>query len=154
MVLAKFEVKMGRRVSVERVLEMGLLHDVAEVLTFDISKSYLEYLGARGRIMKNEMEKAACTHLSKSMSQLGLSEDYSDVCEEYFEGRTIEAQIVHAADRLDILLQVVNLESRGYPSIIMRDLWRKTSEELADSKFKSVQKIHRMIIKERKSRNE
>jgi len=149
-VLANFEVKMGRRVNVERVLKMALLHDLAEVLTFDISKSYLEYLGARGRKIKNEIEKSACAHLSEAMESFGLSEDYAAVCDEYFKDRTIEAHVVHAADRLDILLQVVNLERRGYPGTMMRDLWQKTNEALANSKLGSVQKIQRIIAKERK----
>ncbi len=150
MVLANFELKMGRRVNIERVLKMALLHDLAEVLTFDISKSYLEYMGTRGHKLKNEIEKGACTHLSKAMGPFGLSEDYAAVCDEYFKDRTIEAQIVHAADRLDILLQVVNLEHRGYPGNMMRDLWQKTSEALAKSKLRSVPKVRRMIVKERK----
>ena len=150
MVLANYEVKMGRRVNVERVLKIALLHDLAEVLTFDISKAYLEYLGARGHKLKNEIEKAACAHLSKAMDPFGLSEDYASVCDDYVKDRTIEAHIVHAADRLDILLQVINLEHRGYPGTMMCDLWQKTSETLANSKLRSVQKIRRMIEKERK----
>jgi putative hydrolase of HD superfamily len=149
MVLANFEVKMGRRVNVERVLKMALLHDFSEVLTFDISKAYLEYLGARGRKMKNEIEKSARIHLSEAMNPFGLSEDYAAVCDEYFKDRTIEAHIVHAADRFDILLQVINLEHRGYPGTMMRDLWQKTSEALADSKLRSVQKVQRIIAKQR-----
>jgi len=152
MVLANFEVKMGRRVNVERILKMALLHDLAEVLTFDISKAYLEYLGSRGRKMKNEIEKSACSHLSEAMEPFGLSEDYAAVCDEYLKDRTIEAHIVHAADRLDILLQVINLEHRGYPGIMMRDLWQKTNEALANSKLGSVQKIQRIIAKERNPR--
>ncbi|MFI5448972.1 MAG: HD family hydrolase [Candidatus Bathyarchaeia archaeon] len=150
MVLANFEVKTGRGVNVERVLKMALLHDLAEVLTFDISKAYLEYLGARGRKLKNEIEKSACAHLSEAMEPFGISRDYAAVCAEYFKDKTIEAQIVHAADRLDILLQVINLEHRGYPGTMMRNLWQKTSETLANSKLRSVRKIQRMIAKERK----
>lgn len=152
MVLANFEVKTGRRVNVERVLKMALLHDFVEALTFDISKAYLEYLGARGRKMKNEIEKSACAHLGEAMGPFDFSEDYVAVCDEYFRDRTIEAHIVHAADRLDILLQVINLEHRGYPGTMMRDLWQKTNEALANSKLGSVQKIQRMITKERKPR--
>ena len=152
MVLANCELKMGKRVNVERVLKMALLHDLTEVLTFDISKTYLEYLGARGRKIKNEIEKSACVHLSEAMKPFGLSEDYAAVCDEYFEDRTIEAHIVHAADRLDILLQVINLEGRGYPGTLTRELWEKTNEALVDSKLGSVQKIRRIIAKERKPR--
>ena len=43
--LADLEVSNGRRVNLERVLRLALLHDLPEALTFDISKSYLEYLG-------------------------------------------------------------------------------------------------------------
>ena len=152
LVLANFEVKNGNRVNVERVLKMALLHDLAEVLTFDISKNYLEYLGARGRILKNEIEKSACAHLGKAMESFGLSEEYLAVYDEYLRDRTIEANIVHAADRLDILLQVINLEHRGYPGTLMRDLWMATTKSLVNTKLRSVQKIRRIIVRQRRSR--
>jgi 5'-deoxynucleotidase YfbR-like HD superfamily hydrolase len=144
--------KAGRRVNVERVLKMALLHDLAEVLTFDISKNYLEYLGVRGRKLKNEIERSACANLSEAMEPFDLSEVYETVYDEYFRDRTIEANIVHAADRLDILLQVINLEHRGYPGTLMRDLWIETTRSLANTKLRSVQKIQRMIAGQRRSR--
>ena len=152
LVLANFETKAGRRVNVERVLKMALLHDLAEALTFDISKNYLQYLGTRGRKLKNEIEKSACAHLSEAMKPFGLSEVYEAVYDEYLRDRTIEANIVHAADRLDILLQVINLEHRGYPGTLMHDLWTETTRSLANTKLRSVQKIQRMIAGQRRSR--
>jgi len=150
-VLANFELKKGRRINLERILKMALLHDLAEVLTFDISKSYLEYLGTQGTKVKNEIEKAASSHLSKAMKSFGLSKDYESLCNEYLRHSTIEAKIVHAADSLDILLQVTNLERRGYSEIMIHDLWEKTSATLAKSKLQSAQRVQHIIAEERLS---
>ena len=139
--LAELETKMGNRVKVETVLKMALFHDLAEVLTFDISKAYLEYLGPRGQRIKNEVEAAATKQLGSALRPFGLSGNYAKLSEEYAVGKTIESRIVHAADGLDILLQVLNLRRRGYPEATLRDLWNMTMKKLESSDLSSTKKI-------------
>jgi 5'-deoxynucleotidase YfbR-like HD superfamily hydrolase len=120
---------------------MAVFHDLAEVLTFDISKAYLEYLGNRGQRIKNEVEAAACKQLASALKPFDFSEEYAKLAEEYAQGKTVESRIVHAADGLDILLQVLSLRRRGYPKATLSGLWNMTIRKLASSKLDSARKI-------------
>ncbi len=147
MLLADLEVANGRSVNVERVLRLALLHDLPETLTFDISKSYLEYLGVRGEAIKSELEQAALKHLVKGIEKEEIRKRYTLLQSEFNAGQTIESRIVHAADRLDILLQIVEYRRRGYPKAILVDLWESTSQKLQGSKLSSVRKLYREAVR-------
>jgi putative hydrolase of HD superfamily len=143
MFLADKEVARGSRVSVERVLRLALLHDLAEALTFDISKSYLEYLGQRGKRIKREIEGAAWAHIIKGIGDASIRRVYSRLLAEFNAGVTLESQIVHAADKLDILLQIISYHHEGYPRAVLADLWTNTNRALAKSKLASVTELRR-----------
>jgi putative hydrolase of HD superfamily len=147
MLLADLEVANGRRISLERVLRLALLHDLPEALTFDISKSYLEYLGMRGEAIKSELEQAAWKHLIKGVEKDTIRERYAQLQSEFNAEKTIESMIVHAADRLDILLQIVEYRRRGYSKAILADLWKSTSRKLQGSKLVSVKKLYKMEVR-------
>jgi putative hydrolase of HD superfamily len=147
MFLADLEVGNGRRINVERVLRLALVHDLAEALTFDISKSYLEYLGIRGEAIKSELEQAAWRHLIKGIEQGAIRKRYAQLQSEFNAEETVESMIVHAADRLDLLLQIVNYRRRGYPRAILADLWKSTSRKLEGSKLSSVKKLYNMTAR-------
>lgn len=151
MLLADLEVANGRRINIERVLRLALLHDLPEALTFDLSKSYLEYLGMRGEAIKSELEQAAWKHLIKGIEKGAIRKRYAQLQSEFDAEETIESMIVHAADRLDILLQVVEYRRKGYPKAILADLWKSTSKKLQGSKLSSVKKLYKMAIRLYKS---
>ena len=144
MLLADLEAANGRKVNIERVLRLALLHDLPETLTFDISKTYLEYLGRRGQSIKSELEQAAWKHLIKGIEKGAIRTRYAQLQLEFNAERTIESRIVHAADRLDMLLQIVEYRRRGYPKVILADLWKSTSKKLQGSKLSSANKLYRM----------
>jgi putative hydrolase of HD superfamily len=145
LLLADLEIERGRRVDVERVLRMALLHDLSETLTFDISKGYLDYLGKRGRAIKDEVEEAAWKHILKGITESKLRSEYARLQYEFDAEQTLESRIVHAADRLDVLLQVVEYVKRGYPKPLLAGLWSATEREVRKSKVESVQQLHKMI---------
>jgi len=148
LILTDFELKRGVRVNVERVLRMATLHDLAEAFTFDISKAYLAYLGKRGEVIKNEIEASAWKHLVKGIKSLQISNNYLMVHKEYLENKTIEAKIVHAADSLDILLQIVDLRRRGNQQSCLKNLWNTTIKRLRASSIPSVSTVLKMIVEE------
>ena len=150
MFLADLEVGNGLRINVERVLRLALIHDLPEALTFDISKSYLEYLGARGESIKSELEQAAWRHLIRG-EKSAIRKRYAQLQSEFKAEETIESKIVHAADRLDILLQVVEYRRRGYPKVVLADLWKSTSQKLQGSKLSSVRKLYNMAARSYKN---
>ena len=147
MLLADLEVANGRRINIERVLRLALLHDLPEALTFDISKTYLEYLGVRGEAIKSELEQAAWKHLIKGIEKGAIRMCYDQLQSEFNAEQSIESMIVHAADRLDLLLQIVEYRRRGYPKETLADLWRSTSQKLRGSKLSSVKKLYKMTAR-------
>ena len=143
MFLADMEVARGRRLNVERVLRLALIHDLAEALTFDISKSYLEYLGQTGERIKREVERAAWDHILKSIGDRSIRSAYSRLVAEFNAGESTESQIVHGADKLDILFQIVSYRQKGYPRAMLADLWTNTHRALSRSKLASVRELRR-----------
>jgi putative hydrolase of HD superfamily len=147
MLLADLEAKEGRRVNVESVLRMAMLHDLAETLTFDISKSYLQYLGKRGEAVKKELEQAAWAHMVKGVPSRAIEANYLRLQDEFNAEETLESQIVHAADKLDILFQVIEYHRRGYPKPTLVELWSTTNRALKNVPLSSVRKLHKIAMK-------
>ncbi len=147
MLLADLEVANGRRVDIERVLRLALIHDLPEALTFDISKSYLNYLGRRGEAIKSDLEQAAWKHLIKGVQKGEIRQRYAQLQAEFNAEETIESWIVHAADRLDILLQIIEYHRRGYPKALLADLWKSSSQMLQGSKLSSVKTLYKMAAR-------
>lgn len=153
LLMSDLEVRGGKRVNVERVLRLALLHDMSESLTFDISKEYLHYLGQRGIAIKSELERAAWKHIADGLNDPHLRRAYTQLQREFVAERTIESRLVHAADRLDILLQVVEYRRRGYPESLLAELWNETNLKLRKSKLGSARKIQRLLFQEGKRLN-
>jgi len=148
LLLTDLERKRGVTVNGEQVLRMATLHDLAEALTFDISKSYLSYLGERGNVLKNEIENSAWKFLARRVGPSRLSDSYERVHEEYASNSTIEAQIVHAADSLDILLQILELRRRGYPADLVKGIWKDTVNKVRAIPNRSVKQLLKTVTRE------
>jgi putative hydrolase of HD superfamily len=146
MFLADLELQNGRQINVERVLRLALLHDLAETLTFDISKSYLEYMGTKGEAVKRQVELAAWNHIVKSLQNAAIRAKYTRLQSEFDAKQTLESQIVHAADRLDILFQVIEYNRKGYSRATLVDLWTSTNRSLMRYRLTSVQKVRRGAV--------
>lgn len=148
MLLADLEAKRGVKVNMEKVLRMAILHDLAESLTFDISRAYLEYMGKRGEAMKREVERTAWEHVAKGIEDPDLARKYTSIQNQYVAGRTKEALIVHAADSIDILLQVMSYEQRGYPRVLLSGFWNERVRMMKQSHVHSARIILELIISE------
>lgn len=150
LLLADLELRRGMRVNVERVLRLAVLHDMSESLTFDISKEYLHYLGKRGEAIKRELEHAAWKNIVNSLKEPNLRRSYVSLQKEFEEERSLESRLVHAADRLDILLQVIEYFERGYPESLLADLWKGTNLKLRSLGIPSARKMQRILIQKAK----
>jgi len=145
--LADMEARNGRRVDIERVLRMALLHDLAEGLTFDISKSYLEYLGKRGEAIKRQVELSAWKHIVESVRSKSIRAEYAKLQSEFNAEATLESEIVHAADKLDILFQIIAYLRKGYPKRMLSDLWTSTNRSLARFEIPSVNSTRKIAVR-------
>ena len=150
LLLADLELKRGIRVDVEKVLRMAIVHDLAESLTFDISKAYLQYLGRRGEEIKHELEDSAWSTLVEGLDDSELARKFTRIKAEYNANKSVESKIVHAADGLDILLQIISYHKRGYSKSSLADLWKGTETNLKRSQVPSARKLLKALIQANK----
>ena len=98
----------GMPVDVERLLRLALLHDLTEARTGDLPSTIKSYF--ESAVLKAADEQAAAAMLEK----LGpLGEFYLELWREYEHRASLEARIVKAADKLDLLLQAREYEKGG-----------------------------------------
>lgn len=102
----------ARRVAVnmERVLRVALLHDWAEVRTGDMPRTATEYFGSATR---KRAERAAFEDIVGGIETSGVAEMYNALHEDYEERLSLEAQLVKAADVIDLLVQTLAFERAG-----------------------------------------
>jgi putative hydrolase of HD superfamily len=125
----------NREVDVEKVLKMALLHDLSESLTFDISKAYLRYLGRGGAKLKTHLERKAISRVLADLDNKSLAETFMMTIKEYVTASSFEAKIVHCADGLDLLLQVIEYEKMGYSKSTLDPIWKETRSKLTRYKL-------------------
>jgi len=106
--LAKQLAKEGKEIDVDKVLKMGIFHDVAETVVGDVG-SYVK--GMAGGAFK-EIEREG---LQALVADLPTGEEILNLQKEYDEKKTIGARVVKAADNLDALAQ-----AKGVPAAAMK----------------------------------
>lgn len=100
--------------------------------------------------MKRDLEHSAWKYLVDGLHNPKLHRSYSALQKEFEAEKTFESRIVRAADRLDILLQVIEYRRRGYPEYMLADLWSGTIKRLRSCRIQSALKIQRILIHEAK----
>lgn len=118
----------GWRLDVERAMRMSILHDLTETLTFDISKQFFEYIEGGERLKRQITVEAQKTILS-NLSLNRLRSEYQEIIKG-LEESCIETKIVKAADKFEILTQIIDYESMGYPRRIFKNLWQSAEKEI------------------------
>ncbi len=88
-----------------RVVELALMHDLAEVRTGDLPRTAARYLPAGA---KASAEQAAARELLAPLGELGPRR-----LAEYQAGETAEARFVTACDKLQLLIKATVYESWG-----------------------------------------
>ena len=101
--------------NMQKVLKMSLLHDLPESQTGDLTRCSPTY-GQKRKIEKKAMEK-----ILKNLPRK-LQKEYMQLWEEYRGGRTPEAKLVKAADKLEMLLQAREYAEQGYDT---GDFWKE-----------------------------
>jgi putative hydrolase of HD superfamily len=114
----------GMQVDVERLLRLALLHDLTEARTGDLPSTIKSYFDPA--VLKAADERAA----EAILSQLGqLSEDYLELWREYEQRASLEARLVKAADKLDLLLQAREYEKGGARRL--GEFWEKAEADFS-----------------------
>lgn len=98
----------GITVDVEKVLRMALLHDWSETRVGDMPKTAVAYFGSEAR------KKAEIAAFADVVKEAGAGDErYRALYVEYEARESMEAQIVKAADVIDLLVQALALERGG-----------------------------------------
>ena len=86
------------KIDAEKVLKMGLVHDIGETIVGDVG-TFVK--GMAGGVFKNIEEEG----VKALVAGLDSKEEIIKLVEEYNDRKTIEARVVKAADNLDALAQ-------------------------------------------------
>jgi putative hydrolase of HD superfamily len=124
MLLADRARAQGHEVNVETVLRMALLHDLSEARTGDLPSTIKPYFP--GATLQQADEQAA-RDILQPLGELGAT--YLALRQEYEQRASLEARIVKAADKLDLLLQAREYEKGGAKSL--GEFWENADEDFA-----------------------
>lgn len=97
----------GTAIDLEKILRMALLHDWSETRVGDMPKTAVTYFGSEVR------QKAETAAFADVVKEAGDGNGYLALYEEYEARESLEAQIVKAADVIDLLVQALALERGG-----------------------------------------
>lgn len=89
-----------------RALALALLHDLPEGLTGDIPSPAMRFLS---RDVKKEMELQA---LEEMVGDTSFSEPFAAWWQELEANESVEAQLVHDADKIDLFIQALIFEEQ------------------------------------------
>jgi len=142
---------MQEPVDVERVVRMALLHEVGEARITDLPYRTLCYIDPQ---TKSKAEKAAAHDL------LGpISKEYAALWEEFEAAETLEARIVRAADKVQMMAKVLRYEQEGRGNLA--DFWRNVEFNendrdvpLARELFKEIRRRHEQANREEQGGSE
>ena len=96
--LARNLQKEGIKIDPDKVLKMGLVHDVGETIVGDVG-TFVK--GMAGGVFKNIEEEG----VKALVGELDSKDEIIELVTEYNDRETLEARVVKAADNLDALAQ-------------------------------------------------
>ena len=128
------------KIDMEKLLRIAILHDIAESKIGDMPYEALSYIGEKN---KSKAEKKACRDLFKDLKN---GERYYSLWEEFEDRKSIEAKIVRAADKLEMIVQCYEYEKEGYD---LDQFWNNEFN-FRDFKFDIVKEIFGELEKRRK----
>jgi putative hydrolases of HD superfamily len=103
----------------ERLLQIALLHDLAESELTDLPKRSTDLLG---RAVKHGAERRA---LEQIFAGASLSTHYVELWAEYAAGETPEAKLVRDADKLEMAHQALRYAAQGQRNL--QEFWQQAS---------------------------
>ena len=124
MLLADRARSRGVEVNVERLLRMALMHDLTEARTGDLPSTIKEYFD---RAAVRAADERIAEEMVAELGQTGQS--YLELWRDYEHRASIEARLVKAADKLDLLVQSREYEKGGARSL--QEFWETADDDFA-----------------------
>ena len=142
MVLADTLVAKGMKLDTEKVMRLSLLHEIAEARIGDIPFTVLTYIPEE---VKETGERKAVTSMLEKFGSIGKW--YQELWEEFEKNETIEAKLVRAADKLELMIQVLEYEKLGYQSL--NQFWKNDWNQRGFDISPLIQEIMELLTKKR-----
>jgi putative hydrolase of HD superfamily len=142
MVLADTLAARGTRLDAARALRMAQIHEIGESIIGDIPRSADSPLSDE---LKRKAEAAAVERITAPLGSIGA--DYRRLWQEFEEAQTIEARLVRAADRLEMLVQAGEYERVGFRGL--EEFWTHAADRAGFDDFPLVGEILALIESER-----
>ena len=142
MVLADTLVAKGMKIDTEKVMRLSLLHEIAEARIGDIPFTVLTYIPEE---VKEIGERKAVTSMLEKFGSIGKW--YQELWEEFEQNETIEAKLVRAADKLELMIQVLEYEKLGYQSL--NQFWENDWNQRGFDISPLIQEIMELLTKKR-----
>ena len=142
MLLADTLVAKGMKLDTEKVMRLSLLHEIAEARIGDIPFTVLTYIPEE---VKEIGERKAVTSMLEKFGSIGKW--YQELWEEFEKNETIEAKLVRAADKLELMIQVLEYEKLGYQSL--NQFWENDWNQRGFDISPLIQEIMELLTKKR-----
>ena len=142
MLLADTLVAKGMKLDTEKVMRLSLLHEIAEARIGDIPFTVLTYIPEE---VKETGERKAVTSMLEKFGSIGKW--YQELWEEFEKNETIEAKLVRAADKLELMIQVLEYEKLGYQSL--NQFWENDWNQRGFGISPLIQEIMELLTKKR-----
>lgn len=114
----------GMQIDIERVLRMALLHDLTEARTGDLPVTVKKYFG---RVALHVADEAIAAEMLEPLGRVGA--EYLELWRDYEARASLEARIVKAADKIDLLLQAREYEKGGARGL--SEFWENAESDFA-----------------------
>ena len=115
----------------EKILKMVLLHDLAESEIGDYTPDEIS------TEKKNELENNAFSEILKSLPDF-LKLQYEKIWHEYQENKSLESQLVHQLDRLEMALQAKAYETEGHSKEKLATFFESAEKDISNPKLKEL----------------
>lgn len=142
MLLADTLVAKGMKLDTEKVMRLSLLHEIAEARIGDIPFTVLTYIPEEA---KEIGERKAVTSMLEKFGSIGKW--YQELWEEFEQNETTEAKLVRAADKLELMIQVLEYEKLGYQSL--NQFWENDWNQRGFDISPLIQEIMELLTKKR-----
>jgi putative hydrolase of HD superfamily len=129
---------LDQRFDLGRALTMALLHDLPEGLTTDIPTPAWQFLPAGSKF------EAEAKAMEAIFEDVAIGSELTKVWEEFQSARTLEAKLVHDADKFDLYLQALVYEEQT-GNRHLQEFWQVPAEFY----FPEVQALYQSLERRR-----
>ncbi len=140
MVLADWLVANGVEVDAPRVIRMALVHEFGEAKIGDIPYPAMRFIPDE---LKHTAERGAVETMTTHLDKVG--QHYLTLWDEFEAGETLEAKIVRAADKLEMMVQVTEYEHIGYTCL--SDFWKNVKNVENFDAHPVINEIWELLVK-------